>query len=476
MSSFDSSIRELPVVEGDLREFAADAVSCMQNLQREHGNLVALRHADQQLIFGFGAELNREILSRADLFHSRFFAMRGPKNSAQRNLTSGLLSMNGAEHASQRRVVKTAFEKRAVPGYAPAIAKHATAMLDGWQHGEVRDIANEMTKLMLRITSSMLFGMDAFDLALETGVMMDEWVRLNHELGMSALLADNDSFAGYEYLLSFAEELEGRVREIIALRQRQPAGENAADVLSSLLRAQASGAAISESQLIGQVALVFAAAHMTTAHTLSWTMFLLAQHPDILDQLFVEVTGSEDTIHSAGLAGDTATLLERVIKESMRILPASAYSQRVCNRSVELAGFPVPAGSVVIFSQLITHRIEPNYHEPDVFDPDRWLTLKPGAYEYLPFGAGPRLCIGGSLASSVLRMVIPMILRRFRPAMVPHSKVEPTVVSTMLSPDSGLHVRLLEPDTKTDAVPLSGSINRLLRVPSLTERTLVRAA
>ena len=116
MSMSKSPGKPIPTVEDSLQTFSADPVACMQNLQRQHGDLVALREGDQHVVFAFGAEYNRQVLSRPDEFLSRFFAIRGPKNSAQRRLSSGLLTMNGQQHSQQRRILKAAFEKRAIPG------------------------------------------------------------------------------------------------------------------------------------------------------------------------------------------------------------------------------------------------------------------------------------------------------------------------------------------------------------------------
>ena len=101
--------RPIPAVDGCLQSFSSDPVTCMQRLQQEHGDLVALREGDQSVVFAFGADYNRQVLSRPNDFHSRFFAIRGPRQSAQRRLSCGLLSMNGQQHSEQRRTLKAAF-------------------------------------------------------------------------------------------------------------------------------------------------------------------------------------------------------------------------------------------------------------------------------------------------------------------------------------------------------------------------------
>ena len=109
-----------------------------------------------------------------------------------------------------------------------------------------------------------------------------------------------------------------------------------------------------------------------------------------------------------GLARNESSFLDCVIHESMRILPASAYSQRVSQRDLTLGDFHLPDRSIVVFSQFMTHRNERIFPRPAKFEPDRWQSIRPGTYEYLPFGAGPRLCIGAALATSILRTVLPI--------------------------------------------------------------------
>ncbi|MDA0284613.1 MAG: cytochrome P450 [Planctomycetota bacterium] len=472
MQTSEAASRQIPVIEGRLSEFSNDPISCMRRVQNAGGNLIAMEEDGQQIVFAFGAELNRQILSRGDSFHSQFFAIRGPKHSAQRRLTSGLLSMNGREHSQQRRSMKDAFEKRAIPGYAEMIKHHAHNMLDNWRPGRTLDISSEMTDLMLRISSSMLFGMVEPELAFEIGGMMQQWVKLNHEMGIAALVSEEDFYPRYQHLLLFAEKLEVRIRELISHRSAKDVSSGH-DVISLLLRATQAGAPMTESQLVGQTALVFAASQMTTAHTLTWTLLLLAQHPEVMQDLVAHVSRRpESSIHNGlpdsapGIVpGGSANILDRVIRESMRVLPASAYSQRVTNGPTELNGVPLKANSLVIFSQFMTHRNELVFESASKFRPNRWKTIRPTGYEYLPFGGGARLCLGAPLAMSILNIVLPMTLRQAGLQVVPGTEVNGRVISTMLSPESAIPVRLLEPGTVAATSPLAGNINDLVTPP-----------
>jgi cytochrome P450 len=453
----------LPVTVGRLLDFPDDPAACMQRLYRAHGNIAALEEANQRVVFVFGPHYNHQVLSDAQRFHARFFAIRGPQNSAQRRLTAGLLSMNGEQHKRHRRLVSGPFQKAAIGKYQQGLTELAQGMVREWRPGEVRDIASDMKRYMLRVTSSLLFGFDLHELAYEIGHMIDRWVGMNHELGIGAFVADPRITHAYQHLLLLAEELEAQVRKMIELRRSSLPGE---DVLSLLIRARDErGTGMTDDELIGQATVLFGAAHMTTAHTLSWSLFLLAQHPGVAADLVDELNGV--------LKGDTPTfeqldqlpLLDRTVKESMRLLPASAYSQRICAEAVELGPFSLPRGTPVVFSPLISHRIPELYEQPERFEPQRWEWMSPGPYEYIPFAAGPRLCLGAAMAMMTIKTTLPTILQRHRLAVMPGATINGKVLSTMLAPTSGIPMLILPRSAPFAASPVQGNINELVAFP-----------
>lgn len=455
---------QLPITDGCLQDFVADPIACMRRLHAAHGDLAALREAEQQLTFVFSPDLNRRVLSDSKLFASRFFALRGPKNSAQRRLTCGLLSMNGDEHKQQRRQVSGPFEKRAIGVHHDTISTLTAEMLDGWRIGQTLDIATEMTVLARKIISAILFGTDQMPIALEIGEMLDPWVELNHQLGLAALLPTDDFMAGYDELLSLAERLEARIVDLVRLRRE--AGQLGTDLLSQLIRVHDETGGITSEQLIGHVALLFGAGHMTTSNTLGWTLFLLAQHPDIMRSLDRELRAGEYDEPLAAFDSVKGSLLDRVVRESMRLLPASSYSQRSNSVAVELGPLSLPKNSVIIFSQFMTQHRADLYPNPEAFDPDRWLTITPSPYEYLPFGAGPRLCLGAPLALITLKTILPLILKQFRLSVVAESVITGKVVSTMLNPIFGLPMVVAAPDGHFATAPVRGNIHSLVAMPA----------
>ncbi|MAT14519.1 MAG: cytochrome P450 [Planctomyces sp.] len=453
---------KLPITQGDFRDFAADPIAEMRKLHAEHGSLALLQDGFKKVAFAFGPVWNQPVLSNAQDFHSMFFAIRGSRKSSLRRLTSGLLSMNDDEHREHRRMLMGPFARKSFEKYFEGINQLTHDMLNDWQVGETRDILAEMTQFMLRVTSGMLFGLDNPEFAYNLGHMLHEWVQMNHEIGTGAFVADAKYTDRYEDLLNLSDELEIQLKTLLEMKRQDPGDGN--DVLSILLAAYAEEKIVDENKLMGHIALLFAAAHLTTAHTFTWTFLLLSQHPDVMQELHAEL--------QAGVLADpfnpnsTETLLDRILKESMRVLPASAYSQRICARDLTLGPLQLAKGTPVVFSQYMTHHMAALYPEPDKFIPDRWLQIKPSPYAYLPFGTGPRMCIGGPLAMVILKMVIPQVLSRFKLSAIPGSTINGRVISTMLTPTSTVPLLLEEQDGNFRSAPVEGSIHQLVEFPA----------
>ena len=457
----------IPVTDGRLEEFVSDPIACMRRLHREHGDLAMFRETSekqQQLVFIFSPELNHHVLSDSKTFHSQFFTLRGPRNSSQRHLTCGLLSMNGDEHKQQRRQVAGPFEKRSIAFHHDTVTSVTDQMLATWKPDSVVNMADEMTILMRKITSMILFGSDQLDLALEIGEMLDEWVEMNHQLGLAAFIPRDDFMPEYNRMLSYAEKLEGRILDL--MKWRREAGTLGADLLSQLIRVHDTTGGITNEQLVGHVALLFGAAHMTSAYSLGWTLFLLAQHPEVMTSLNHELQGGVYDEPLGAFDSAKGSLLDRVLRESMRLLPASSYSQRLNDVPVELGPFSLPRGTPIIFSSFVTHHRPDLYSQPDRFNPDRWLTISPTPYEYLPFGAGPRMCLGAPLAQFIIKTILPRVLKHNRLSVVPGAEVNGLVVSTMLNPISGIPMQIFKPDGRFATSPVVGNIHALVELPA----------
>jgi cytochrome P450 len=468
---------ELPVSRIDFGEFSSDLLGNFRRLHELHGPIAAIEDGGQRVVFIFSPEYNQIVLSDTERFHARFFTIRGPKRSAQRRVTCGLLSMNGEQHRRNRRIVKEPFGLRAISTYGDTIVRLTDQMLDSWRVGDVRDIAEEMRQFMLRVTSTLLFGMDDPEAACRLGDMIANWVTMNHEVGVGALVPNEKFLDGYEELLRYAEVLESEVLAMI--RRRRESNSQGNDVLSLLVRSNDAEGGLSDEELVGQSAVLFSAAHLTTAHSLTWTMFLLSQHPEVMKELWQELSGANghslngnnsqsDIRNPKSLGslpkGEELSLLDRVMKESMRVLPASAYSQRMTTEAVQLGPLHLPRGTGIVFTPLIVHHLAELYPQPERFLPDRWINLRPSPYAYHPFGAGPRLCIGGPLATAIIRIALERILTRYRLSTVPGSDIGVHIESTMLFPTNPVPMEIHAPGGDYSCNPVVGNIHDLVEL------------
>lgn len=425
---------------------ASQLGSVVRLAARENPTLMVHAPADAThtgTILAFGAENNHHILSNPDIFHSGAIlgtlAPRQAKNERQAVLTrlgTGLFGINDAAHRRERRLLQPAFHRRYIEGYRDEMVAQTAALLGRWQAGQTRNIHADMMQLTLLIAGHTLFGLDFTRGGAKLGEEMQAWLRLiSHP---AVLLCPYDlPLTPYRRLVNLSLSLDQQMRAVIAQKRQQNLAA-ATDVLSTLIQVRdEEGEQLSEAELIGHANMLFVAGHETSSNALTWTLFLLAQHPDIMAAVYEELT--------AVLSGDAPAvaqlselqLLDRVIKESLRILPPVPASGRLVAQDTELAGYAIPRGYEVIFSHYHTHHNPQVYAEPERFDPDRWLTISPSPHEYMPFSAGRRMCLGSEFARMELKIVLAMILQKYRLQLQPNAKIDPLVGITM-GPQAGL--------------------------------------
>jgi cytochrome P450 len=443
-----------------LEGFLDDSVGCLQRLHKLHGSIVGFRKGDSFSLFAFGPDFNRQVLANPDAFYLSS-GFPGPKKSAQRHFGAGLFGLNGARHQEQRRLLMPPFRKEAVDSYHEFFVSLTRQFLADWQPGQTRDIAHEMKEYALAITSKLLFGLDDLTTARAIEPVFDEWMELNHETFFSAILPIDARAGRYERLLEVAENLEAHLKELV--REGSALKTDRQDVLSILLEAQAAGS-LQPIEVVGHMHTLFNAAYHTTTAALTWTLFLLAQHPAVMLDLLDEFTGAlaGEAPTPSQLAG--LTLLDRVIKESLRVLPPVVYAPRMSMKPVALGPFNLPQGTLVVTSHYVTHHMPELFPEPECFRPDRWLQAAPSPYAYLPFGAGPRMCLGAPFATLMLKVALPMILQRFRLTVVPGARIDRRSTLT-LGPRFGIPMLIENQDRRFTASPVAGDIHEMVELP-----------
>jgi cytochrome P450 len=214
---------------------------------------------------------------------------------------------------------------------------------------------------------------------------------------------------------------------------------------------------LNDDQLLGLINNFFNAGNSSRATIISWTIFLLSQHPHYLQETEAELArtlnGRPPEINEL----ERLPLLRGALQESMRLLPPMNWFPRRTSAPAQLGPYAIPAGSMVICSPFITHRLPEIFPHPDRFMPGRW-TAKLSPYDYMPFGAGPRICPGRDLAMLEMMTVLAMILQRYRLAPPPHARIDRA--GMMLSAPRRMPVVVQRPDGPYAARPCRGNINR----------------
>jgi cytochrome P450 len=434
-----------------------DPVKVAMNL-RNRGDVVALMDQNPAVVFVFGAERNREILSQPAMFRHDEDLIKAPPDSAMGKMRYGMIVINGDLHKRHRKIMQPAFQKSALDGYATDIVATTRVMLDQWKVGRVSMVDDLCREAALAMAMKCFYGLDIGKDAHELGHLAAEWGKTLIS-PTTILLPFNIPGLGYWKSLKLGEYLSSIIEKKRQMEREQR------DVMWSIMNARDDeGKALTEDELIAQSAALFFAGHETTAITLAWTLMLLERHPAIHAVLMTEidtVLGGRDP-ESDDL--QRMELLDRVIKESMRIFPAVPFLfLRVCADRTTVGGFAMPKGSNVMISPLAAHH-DPNiYPEPKRFLPDRWINKTPSPYDYLPFGVGARACIGMLFAERALRLMLPMILQRFRFSIPAGMRIDRLTRGNILHPRRGLPMQIEPASAPTQQpAPIVGDIHELL--------------
>ncbi len=380
-----------------------------------------------------------------------------PKSVTYRNnlrpfLGDGLLISEGDFWKRQRRLAQPAFHLRRLKVLAAAMAKAAAQMCAGWQHGKVIDVMAAMNALTMEIVATTLFGADVSG---DIGAVAEAMTALGEETGRvrPAAFFDLPEFITRPRGRGFTgavATLDRIVNRIVA--ERRASGESRDDLLSMLLEArdEDSGEGMTDKQLRDELVTLFLAGHETTAIALTWTFHLLAQHPAAEAKLHAEV----DEVLGTGLPARPAPAFEdlerlpyarMVAEEALRLYPPAYVFSRRAAADDQLGPFHMPAGVHIVISPYALHRRPDYWPEPDAFRPERFAQDAPAdrpKHAYLPFGGGPRICIGNSFAMMEHAIVLAAAARRWRLESIPGHEVrtEPRIT---LRPRGGLPMRVM---------------------------------
>lgn len=431
---------------GNLREFAADILGFFTKCAREYGDIVKIRLPQHKALLISRPDFIEQVLvtnSRSFGKHQFFW------KHVRAIFGEGLLTSEGDFWLRQRRMAQPSFHKERIAGYGKVMVDFSEQMLAEWKDGEIRDIHKELMHVTSRIVTKALFQADytpdmhavdgAFNIVIE-----EVATRFRRPIRIPEFLPTPGNLR-YKRSVRRLDDLIYRI-----IKERRSA-ENGTDLLSMMLRAQdEDGTRMTDRQLRDEAVTLFLAGHETTAIALTWTFYLLSQHPEAQTELLSEL----QTV----LAGRNPELndlpnlryTEMVINESMRLFPPAYAFGRQALQDSRINGVEVPKGTTVFISQWVMHR-DPRYFDaPQEFRPERWadgLAKRLPRFAYFPFGGGPRVCIGNSFAMMEAILLLATILQQYRMELVAGHPVEP-FPSITLRPRYGMKMILHKNNTK----------------------------
>ena len=428
-------------IVGHLAALGEDPLGFLMAGDRQYKDIIPLRLGLTPACLVTDPELITQVLKRRESFiKSRGF------RALHTLLGNGLLTNEGDSWFRQRRLAQPVFHRSRIQGYGQIMVDYAEQAIAEWKPEEVRDVHADMMRLTLNIVMKAIFNKDVSTTEAET-------VAQALDVAMSWFDSKRrQNFLIWEWFprpenlryRSAINSMDDTIYGII--KERRERGEDPGDLLSMLMAArdEDDGQGMSDRQLRDEIATLMLAGHETTANALSWTWMLLSQNPEAEGKLQKEIEA---------VLGDRWPTVEdlpdlayanAVIKESMRLYPPVSLLGREAVEDVEVGGYLVPKGCVVMISQWVMHHKDVYFDQPDVFRPERWLgdlekQLPRGVY--FPFGDGPRICIGKGFALMEAVLILVAIARRYRLELAPDHKIMPQP-SITLRPETGIRVRL----------------------------------
>jgi cytochrome P450 len=350
-------------------------------------------------------------------------------------LGNGLVPNDGESWKRQHRLVMPGFHKTRVDAYAPTMVDYTSDMVRGWKEGEQRDFRNEMVELTLRVVAKTLFDTDlARDSETVHGAMQAIVEALIDHAQTPIPAPRWWPSERNKRMVRALDSMNGVIERLITARRKQK--EDRGDLMSHIVFAADEEGSMSAQQMRDELMTLIFAGHETTAHTLTWAWYLLATNRDKLAKAQREI---DETLGNRPIGIDDLRqlpYLEMCLKESLRRLPAVWIYGREAQTDLRLGGYSFPKGSILAVSPLAIGRNAKYFDKPDEYRPERWTReferqLPKGAY--VPFAAGPRVCLGKQFAMMEMRIVLGTLIQNvdvnllegFEPDFIPQISMNP---------------------------------------------------
>lgn len=434
-----------PTARDMLRAFRAvraDPLTFLVATRHRFGDLAAFPVPGPPVLLVSGPSDVRRVLQLG----ARHWVKRTVQYSSLSRLTGpGLLASSDPSWLAHRRAAAPAFHHQRLEAVGELVRDAARQGVSGWGDaeggGSVIDVAPMALRVALDVVGRALFSADLSSRSERLLDATNESAQLVVALARSVLPLPPWAPRPTTWRLRAARrELDRLCQELIARRRAAAAPTHGSDLLGLML-----GAGLADREVHDELITMVVAGHETVAAGLTWTLMLLAQHQEVQDRLREELRGHRRGVPMIGTAA-SAPWLHAVLHESLRLYPPAWVVSRRTVRADVLSGVDVPAGTTAIISPWLVHRGPSSWPQPDVFRPERFLN-EPGTTaraDYIPFGIGPRLCIGREFALGEMAIVLGEVLSQYSLA-VPGESWRPPAPQALLSvhPTDGMPLRLV---------------------------------
>ena len=400
---------------GSSRTYASDPFRFISALEDAYGDVAYFDMGPMETVMLCDpTAIERVLVSEADRFRKPDFQ----GDALGDLLGDGLLLSEGDTWEKQRQLANPAFSMRRLAGMADRITGHSEDRLADWTEGDVVNVERAMTRTTLDVILDLMMGVELSEARVEE--IEEQLMPLGQRFEPDPL-----RFAAPEWMPmpddaefdAAVETLDTILDDIIAVRERTAGSgdDGPMDFLSVLIRARDDGVESPE-QLRDEMMTMLLAGHDTTALTLTYTWFLLSEHPEVEQRVHEEI----DEVIGDDRPGmehvRELDYLEWVIQEAMRLYPPVYVMFREPTEDVELSGYPVEQGRTLMLPQWGVHRSGRFYDDPETFDPERWKPERAKErprFAYFPFGGGPRHCIGKHLAMLEAQLIVATTAKQY---------------------------------------------------------------
>jgi cytochrome P450 len=417
---------------GHLPDFLRDKLGFLSRCAAQYGDVVKLKIGEPTFLLNNPDDIQHVLVTNPDNYDKTPRMISG---KARQLSGEGLLTSSGPAHLRQRRMLQPVFYRKTIEPFAKIITETTSQLLVNWKPGATINLSEEMMGLAQQIIVRSVFGED----------FTDEGGQLAEAITTRRRYLEQVFFS----LLPFPEHVPTRIQRNYpkamqrinqaiyrAISARRKDAGHVNDFLSLLIQARyEDGMGMTDKQVHEEALVLLVTGYETIGEALSWTWYLLAQHPDVASRLFAKVDEVLD-----GRVPQSEDLLKleyvgMVLAESMRLYPPTWIFVRMTRNDDRLpSGVTIPAGSKLYLCQYVMHRNPLYFPDPERFDPERFSEpakkTRP-KFSYFPFGGGPRVCIGEAFAKMEGVLVLTMVAQRFTLQLVPGGKIVPEPKMTL---------------------------------------------